>query len=207
MCFTTNKITVLLRSSKYNRVAQINTSWKLAFQHQNESSDVLLMSCFCWVWMHQVDRGGAEVVIQTAGYEYIQVWICFTFQSMWSSETTAKCWVWWRSALFKNACGCSIHRTSLGWWGWPATSLYLTSWVISSSQRRFRTPLISSIMGIHKDGVSLNTDGRGACFIGERGGCSGVYGKAEGMLLLWLNIYDCSDITCTAVLLYTNCAA
>lgn len=57
-------------------------------------------------------------------------------------------------------------------------------------------------MGIDKDGVSLNTDGRGACFHGGGGG--GVQGF---MLLLWLNIYDCSDLTCTAVLLYTNCAA
>lgn len=96
-----------------------------------------------------------------------------------------KCWVWWRSALFKNACGCSVYRTSLGLWGWSATSLYLTSWVISSSLRRFRTPLILSIMGVRKDGVSLNTDGRGACFHGEGGGISGFYSRAQRACLTW----------------------
>lgn len=63
----------------------------------------------------------------------------------------------WKSAvcdedlLFKNACGCSICRPSLGRWGWSATSLCLTSRVISPSQRRVRMLLICSVMGIHKD--------------------------------------------------------
>lgn len=94
-----------------------------------------------------------------------------------------------------------------GWWGWPATSLFLTSWVISSSQRRFRTPYL--INNGHSPRWSVTQHRRAWCLLPRRrgAGCSGVYGKAEGMLLLWLNIYDCSDITCTAVLLYTNCAA
>lgn len=168
------------------------------FSTKTSGQIYLLINFFCWIWMHQVDRGGAEVVIHTAGYEYI-----FRFESASPfSQCEAprqQCWVWWRSALFKNACGCSIYRTSLGRWEWPATSLYLTSWVISSSQRRFRTPLISSIMGIHKDGVSLNTDGSGACFHG--GGFRGLWeGRGYVTLMvehLWLlryNMHCCSSI-------------
>lgn len=91
----------------------------------------------------------------------------------------------WKSAvcdedlLFKNACGCSICRPSLGRWGWSATSLCLTSRVISPSQRRVRMLLIYSLMGIYKDWVSLSTDGRGACFHGE-GGVQGSRGGARG---------------------------
>lgn len=110
--------------------------------------------------------------------------------------------------LFKNACGRSVYRPSPGW-GWSATSLYLTSWVISPSQRRFRALLIWSIMGIRKDGVSLSTDGRGPGFHREggvqvfRGSGEGPDGVLEVMNTSVTHVAEhfCSDKTCAALLL------